>query len=69
MIRQALAVEIVAPIARRLGTFVGTLLTSYGLHVEAVQQVEAAIPLLIGVSVDVAFSHFSRKKLVRGQFK
>ena len=58
--------EIVAPVSRRLGTMLGSALTSWGVSAEHVGQVEAFVPVLVGVAVDVVLSSINRKKLIRG---
>lgn len=51
--------QIIAPIARRLGTSVGAYLTAIGLASDDAQIVVAAIPIVIGVVVDLLHSNLA----------
>ena len=69
MIKQALLVEVLAPLSRRLGTFIGTALTSWGVSAENVDQIEACVPLLVGAAVDVVLSNVNRRNIIRKVLK
>lgn len=54
--------QMLLPASRKLATAVGTFLGGYGLAQEQVTQIEALIPMLVGVMIDVAHSALAEKK-------
>lgn len=57
-----LLTEIFAPITRRMSGYAGTYLTAIGLTAAEVSTVVAAIPIVIGVCIDLLLSYSARGK-------
>ena len=53
--------EVAKPILRRLGTFVGGALVSYGIAAETSSQIVVGLVALGGVLIDLLLSHANRK--------
>jgi hypothetical protein len=59
---QFLLSEIAKPLGRRISGYVGVSLSSLGVAASDISTIQVAIPVIVGVGLDLILSNFNRKK-------